>query len=87
MLTGLGTSLYYPLTGCLENQFGWRTTLLVLAASLALTALPAHLGALPERAAHAPGCVSGHGQSTFLAPAALLRYLGGKRPPPSSSRW
>lgn len=53
MLTGLGTSLYYPLTGWLENQLGWRTTLLVLAASLGLIALPAHLWALPGRAAHA----------------------------------
>ncbi|MFD7076750.1 MFS transporter [Nocardioides sp. NPDC059952] len=53
MLTGLGTSLYYPLTGWLESQLGWRTTLLVLAASLALVALPAHLWALPGRAAHA----------------------------------
>lgn len=52
MLTGLGTSLYYPLTGWLESQIGWRMTLLVLAASLALTALPAHLWALPGRAAH-----------------------------------
>ena len=52
MLTGLGTSLYYPLTGWLESQLGWRTTLLVLAASLALTALPAHLWALPGRATH-----------------------------------
>ncbi|MFE7225109.1 MFS transporter [Nocardioides sp. NPDC057577] len=53
MLTGLGTSLYYPLTGWLESQLGWRTTLLVLASSLALIALPAHLWALPGRAAHA----------------------------------
>ncbi len=52
MITGLGTSLYYPLAGWLEGQFGWRSTLLLLAGSLALIAVPAHLVAVPNRASH-----------------------------------
>lgn len=52
MITGLATSFYYPLTGWLDGQLGWRTTLVVLATSLAVVAVPAHLLAIPGRAAH-----------------------------------
>ena len=53
LVTGFATSLYYPLSGWLEAGLGWRTTLLVLAASLALIAVPLHLWAVPGRVAHA----------------------------------
>lgn len=53
LVTGLLTSFYYPLTAWLDGLLGWRTALLVLAASLAVLALPAHLWVVPGRAAHA----------------------------------
>ena len=61
MVTGLLTSFYYPLTGWLDGQLGWRTTLVVLAGSLAVIALPAHLWAVPGRAAHALRVTRGSG--------------------------
>ncbi|MFF2083932.1 MFS transporter [Nocardia sp. NPDC058176] len=51
-VVGLATSLYYFFAGWLETQLGWRTTLLVLAAGLAVIVVPAHLWAVPGRAAH-----------------------------------
>jgi predicted MFS family arabinose efflux permease len=55
LVTGFATSLNYPLTGWLDAELGWRTTLLVLAGTLALIAIPAHLLAVPSRAAHVRG--------------------------------
>jgi predicted MFS family arabinose efflux permease len=52
LITGFATSLYYPLAGWLEVQVGWRETLVVLAGSLALVAVPLHWWAVPGRAAH-----------------------------------
>lgn len=52
MVTGFATSLYYPLTGWLDAHLGWRTTLVVLAGSLALLVVPAHLWAVPGRVSH-----------------------------------
>ena len=52
LVAGLLTAVYYPLTAWLDGLLGWRTTLLVLAASLALVALPLHLWAVPGRSAH-----------------------------------
>jgi predicted MFS family arabinose efflux permease len=53
LVTGFATSLYYPLAGRLEVQVGWRDTLVVLAGSLALVAVPLHWWAVPGRAVHA----------------------------------
>lgn len=53
LVTGLLTSFYYPLTAWLDGLLGWRTALLVLAGSVAVLALPAHLWVVPGRAAHA----------------------------------
>ncbi|MGW6129084.1 MFS transporter [Cellulomonas sp. NPDC055163] len=61
LVTGLLTSFYYPLTAWLDSLLGWRTALLVLAASLALVALPAHLWAVPGRSAHAARVSRGSG--------------------------
>ncbi|MEV0248918.1 MFS transporter [Nocardia sp. NPDC050712] len=52
MICGLATSFYYFLVGHLDARFGWRTTLVLLAAELAVIAIPAHLWAVPSRAAH-----------------------------------
>ena len=51
-ITGLATSFYYPLVGRLDAQFGWRTTLLLLAVSQAAITIPIHLGAVPDRRTH-----------------------------------
>lgn len=69
MVAGLATSLYYPLSGFLESELGWRGTLLVLAASLALIAVPAHLWVVPSRLAHRGGAARRSGAS----PRAALR--------------
>lgn len=52
LVTGFATSLYYPLCGWLDAAVGWRTTMVILAGSLALIAIPAHLLAVPNRALH-----------------------------------
>ncbi|MDQ1105262.1 MFS transporter [Nocardioides zeae] len=57
MAAGLATSFYYPLTGWLETQLGWRGTLLVHAAALAVVAVPAHFLVVPDRRSHRLGSV------------------------------
>lgn len=52
MITGLATGLYYPLAGWLNAQLGWRDTLLVFAAALAIAAIPAHLVTVPSTRTH-----------------------------------
>lgn len=51
-ITGLGTAAYYPLTGWLEGEVGWRATLLVFAAVVAVVSVPGHLWVVPGRAEH-----------------------------------
>lgn len=50
MIAGLATYLVYPLLGWLNASYGWRTTLLILAAVLAVTSVPGHLWAIPSTA-------------------------------------
>ncbi|MBM7517542.1 MFS transporter [Nocardioides nitrophenolicus] len=52
MITGFATSFFYPLTGWLDGQIGWRPSLLVLGAALAVTAIPLHAFVVPSRAMH-----------------------------------
>lgn len=52
MIAGLSTYLVYPLLGWMNGEWGWRTTLLVLAGVLAVTAVPGHLWVIPSRAVH-----------------------------------
>lgn len=52
MIAGLATYLVYPLLGWMNGEFGWRTSLLILAALFAATAIPGHLWIIPSRAAH-----------------------------------
>lgn len=46
---GLSSTVFVPLTGLLVDAYGWRTTLLVLAAVLGLVAVPLHAGLLRRR--------------------------------------
>lgn len=52
MIAGLATYLVYPLLGWMNSELGWRTSLLILAALFAATAIPGHLWIIPSRAAH-----------------------------------
>ncbi|WP_240795066.1 MFS transporter [Rhodococcus zopfii] len=52
MIAGLATYLVYPLLGWMVTEFGWRTTLVILAVTLAVTSIPAHLWAVPSRETH-----------------------------------
>ncbi|MFD1815285.1 MFS transporter [Rhodococcus gannanensis] len=52
MIAGFATYLVYPVLGWMNSELGWRTTLVVLAVTLAVTSVPAHLIAIPSRAAH-----------------------------------
>lgn len=61
MITGLATSLYFPLTGWLESHWGWRNSLLILASALLIIGVPAHIWAVPSRADHASQIHRRHG--------------------------
>jgi predicted MFS family arabinose efflux permease len=52
MVAGFASSIFFPLTGFLLAQHGWRSTLIILAGLLAVTAIPAHLWAVPARRTH-----------------------------------
>ena len=42
VVAGFASTIFMPLTGQLEHRYGWRTTLLVLAALYAAVAIPLH---------------------------------------------
>ncbi|GIF66339.1 putative transporter, MFS family protein [Asanoa ishikariensis] len=42
VVAGFASTIFMPLTGYLESRHGWRTTLLILAAVYAATAIPLH---------------------------------------------
>ncbi len=48
IVAGFASSIFFPLTGWLTTAVGWRTTVLILAALLASTAVPGHLAAIPS---------------------------------------
>jgi len=52
MVAGLITYLVYPLLGWMNTEFGWRNSLLMLAAALGVIAVPGLWCAIPSRAAH-----------------------------------
>ncbi|MCV7134592.1 MFS transporter [Mycobacterium hodleri] len=52
MVAGLATYLVYPVLGWMNGEFGWRTSLLILAAVFGATAVPGHLWIIPSRAVH-----------------------------------
>ena len=62
LVAGFASSIFLPLTGLLLASLGWRTTLLVLAAALAILTVPAHAVLVPgrrRRAAHHHSHVDG----------------------------
>jgi predicted MFS family arabinose efflux permease len=52
MIAGLATYLGYPVLGWMNGEFGWRTTLLILAVAFGATAVPGHLWIIPSGAVH-----------------------------------
>lgn len=52
IVAGFASSIFFPLTGLLVEQYGWRTTLLILAGLLATVTIPGHLLAVPSRTGH-----------------------------------
>jgi MFS family permease len=46
---GLSSTVFVPLTGVLVGAYGWRSTLITLAATLALVTVPLHAGVLRRR--------------------------------------
>jgi MFS family permease len=52
VVAGFASSIFFPLTGWLTTELGWRTALLILAALLAAIAVPGHLIAVPGARAH-----------------------------------
>ncbi len=61
LFAGFASSIFIPLTGYLTHAYGWRTTLVILAAILAATTVPLHLIAVhrtrpqPEQGAKRAG--------------------------------
>jgi predicted MFS family arabinose efflux permease len=49
LITGLSSSLFWPITAWLTGLVGWRTTLLIYAASMVLICFPLHMFCLPRR--------------------------------------
>jgi MFS family permease len=43
---GLSSTVFVPLTGVLVDAYGWRTTLVILAGTLAVVTIPIHVGLL-----------------------------------------
>lgn len=52
IVAGFASSIFFPLTGLLLEQYGWRTTLLILAGMLAVITVPGHLLVVPSRTRH-----------------------------------
>jgi predicted MFS family arabinose efflux permease len=61
IVAGFASSIFFPLTGWLNAAFGWRTAVLVLAALLAVTAIPGHLAAIPGWHTHRARTAERHG--------------------------
>ena len=49
LITGLSSSLFWPITAWLTGLVGWRVTLLIYAASMVLICFPLHMFGLPQR--------------------------------------
>jgi predicted MFS family arabinose efflux permease len=49
IVAGFASSIFFPLSGLLLERLGWRTTLMVLAAILAVFAVPVHARLVPGR--------------------------------------
>ncbi len=49
IVAGFASTIFFPLTGLLLDRLGWRSTLMVLAAVLAIITVPVHAGLVPSR--------------------------------------
>jgi predicted MFS family arabinose efflux permease len=49
LVTGLASSLFWPITAALSDLWGWRPTLLLYGAIMILVCFPLHVFALPRR--------------------------------------
>jgi MFS family permease len=49
LVTGLASSLFWPITAALTGAFGWRTTLLIYSAAMVLVCFPLYVFGLPPR--------------------------------------
>ena len=54
VVAGFASTIFMPLTGYLESRHGWRTTLLLLAALYAATAIPLHAAVIRRPPARQP---------------------------------
>ncbi len=61
MVAGLAGTAFLPLIGLLLERLGWRDTLLVLAALLAIVTIPAHFVVVPGVRQHAARKAAHHG--------------------------
>jgi MFS family permease len=68
VVAGFASTIFFPITGFLLVQHGWRSTLIVLAGLLAVATIPAHLWAVPARRAHR---ATRHRRTGFRAREAL----------------
>jgi predicted MFS family arabinose efflux permease len=69
IVAGFASSIFFPLTGWLSEQYGWRTTFVILAGLLGVTAVPGHASTVPTRRTHH---ATAH-RRTGLPPSAVLR--------------
>lgn len=75
LVTGLSSSLFWPITAALTAQFGWRTALLIYAAAMVVVCFPLHIFALPARArpaANRAPTANGNGSDPGRLPFVLL---------------
>jgi MFS family permease len=49
LVTGLSSSLFWPITAALTSHFGWRTALLIYATMMVVICFPLHYFCLPAR--------------------------------------
>jgi predicted MFS family arabinose efflux permease len=76
LMTGLASSLFWPITAYLTELVGWRATLLIYAASMVLVCFPLHMFALPQRqkplAASGPEAAAPVGKAVQRLPFVML---------------
>jgi predicted MFS family arabinose efflux permease len=77
LVTGLSSSLFWPITASLTGAFGWRTTLVIYSAATVLVCFPLYVFGLPPRerlpASSQPGQAKGGGSGEpSRLPFALL---------------
>jgi predicted MFS family arabinose efflux permease len=66
IVAGFASSIFFPLTGWLTTEVGWRPAVLILAALLAVTAIPGHVATIPDTHGGRSGGRTGAGLSEAL---------------------